>query len=92
MHAGLPFGRRYGSETHGHLGVHPPEIRPSCVGPAGVRAGLEPAEATVDAVEVAGVVEVVGGLACSVVWGAGVADASWVTVEADDGAEWCTVR
>ena len=52
----LPFKRRYGSETHQHLGVQPPVIFPSCVGPGGPSAGLEPADATVDAVEVVGVV------------------------------------
>lgn len=55
---------------------------PSRVGPAGSVAGLEPVEAMVDAVERAGVVEVVGTADCVLVCGVGGAEASWVTVMA----------
>ena len=47
-----------------HLGEHPPVICPKPVGPAGPAAGLEPGEATVDAVEAVGVVVTEDTLEC----------------------------
>jgi hypothetical protein len=64
---------------------------PSCVGPAGPVTGLEPVDATVDAVDALGAVEVVGVLD----WVGGGDAVACVTVEDDAAAEclvtarWC---